>query len=468
MTKPPDRPRVLIVGSGIAGLSAALELVKDCHVTVVERRSRPGGKCRTWMADGSVPAEHGWRFFNRTYANLLDTLERIPSPLGGSCRDRLRRKQQRPLAYLRAAVSQHREHVSGNPFRILRDAWRLLSLLLLSDERIGSDFPEHDFADWMTGAREERLPADEGPPSLVYRICQEFLGTVWSAEKHAYDLDVTRNMLDNFMVNRMRLLTLDGPTSEVLIEPWVEHLESLGVEFQFARELAAIDYDVESRTIERVALAEPRTTADRQWQQVDSLLCAIPEDRLLPLLPKEMVSDFPGLAELGEVERVWQNGVQIYTDEVQDLHLNIFMGHPWKLTVVSHAENWREDYEFAKFGVGKNRSGVADVLSFVISEWHTPGPLSGKAAKYCSALEIYEELCAACEADPRVVRNFDRGHHLELSTKASMTNTETTCDPLFWAIDEALVFSSDGSEVVRNGRSSGFLSCRGLSSTDSL
>ncbi|MEF8856480.1 MAG: FAD-dependent oxidoreductase [Haloplanus sp.] len=76
-------PRVAVLGGGVGGLSAAHELAeRDFEVTVYEARSRPGGKARSFSIStpdgGTVPAEHGFRFFPGFYRNLRETMERIP------------------------------------------------------------------------------------------------------------------------------------------------------------------------------------------------------------------------------------------------------------------------------------------------------------------------------------------------------------------------------------------------------
>jgi phytoene desaturase len=45
--------RVVIIGSGFAGLSAACYLAhKDYEVVVFEKNSQPGGRARVWHKDG--------------------------------------------------------------------------------------------------------------------------------------------------------------------------------------------------------------------------------------------------------------------------------------------------------------------------------------------------------------------------------------------------------------------------------
>src|SRR5215468_3739494 len=78
--------RVLILGGGIAGMSAAHELVeRGFDVEVHEAKPVTGGKARSIAVAGSgcsgrpdLPGEHGFRFFPGFYKHLPDTMKRIP------------------------------------------------------------------------------------------------------------------------------------------------------------------------------------------------------------------------------------------------------------------------------------------------------------------------------------------------------------------------------------------------------
>ena len=82
--------RVLVLGAGMAGLAAAWELEEAGHeVTVIEARTRPGGRVHTLrapFADG-LHAEAGAAAFASTYSEAnryIDALglQRVPMPLG--------------------------------------------------------------------------------------------------------------------------------------------------------------------------------------------------------------------------------------------------------------------------------------------------------------------------------------------------------------------------------------------------
>jgi carotenoid phi-ring synthase / carotenoid chi-ring synthase len=75
-------PRVVVVGAGIAGLTAAVGLAeRGVAVEVVEREPYLGGRVGGWTEDG-LAMNRGFHAFFRQYYNLRDLLRRIDSGLG--------------------------------------------------------------------------------------------------------------------------------------------------------------------------------------------------------------------------------------------------------------------------------------------------------------------------------------------------------------------------------------------------
>src|ERR1700739_2804643 len=104
--------RVLVLGGGVAGMSAAQELIeRGFEVVVLERRDIAGGKARSLRVtddgDGGsghqladvgnagrpighrLAGEHGFRFFPGFYKHVIDTMRRIPSFDGRKVADHL-------------------------------------------------------------------------------------------------------------------------------------------------------------------------------------------------------------------------------------------------------------------------------------------------------------------------------------------------------------------------------------------
>ncbi len=93
--------KVIVVGGGVAGLSAALELAElGYSVTVFEglmwriklscvAAAHFGGKARSQFVDVGegkrpLPGEHGFRVFVNFYEGVIDTLRRTPTEKGRS------------------------------------------------------------------------------------------------------------------------------------------------------------------------------------------------------------------------------------------------------------------------------------------------------------------------------------------------------------------------------------------------
>src|SRR3954447_13408798 len=78
--------KVIVLGGGVAGMTAAHELARrpGFEVVVFELRAVAGGKARSMDAIAGVggrralPGEHGFRFFPGFYKHVPDTMRRIP------------------------------------------------------------------------------------------------------------------------------------------------------------------------------------------------------------------------------------------------------------------------------------------------------------------------------------------------------------------------------------------------------
>lgn len=82
----PDSRQVIVVGGGIAGLTAALALAeRGVGVTLLERADTLGGRVRSWpvtLADGSSASmSRGFHAFFRQYYNLRSMLRRVDPTL---------------------------------------------------------------------------------------------------------------------------------------------------------------------------------------------------------------------------------------------------------------------------------------------------------------------------------------------------------------------------------------------------
>ena len=172
---------------------------------------------------------------------------------------------------------------------------------------------------------------------------------------------------------------LDGPTNEAWIDPWVEHVRSLGVDLRLDCPVQGLTVD--DGRISGVTTPEGSVTADFY---VAALPVEVMRTIAGPLRPLE-----PRLEALDRLVTRWMNGVLFYLDtDVPVVHGHtIYIDSEWALTSISQAQFWRR-VDVGGYGDGR----VRGILSVDVSDWETPGGRTGKVASRCSRDEIRAEV----------------------------------------------------------------------------
>jgi 15-cis-phytoene desaturase len=177
---------------------------------------------------------------------------------------------------------------------------------------------------------------------------------------------------------------LAGPTDDVWIDPWVEYLKKLGVQFFSGNRAVAIE-----TAGGRVTGAIVETVSGRSTITADYYIAALPVEVMTALMTDELKSAAPSLANLDKLETRWMNGIQFYL--AQDVPLvnghTIYLDSPWALTSISQRQFWT-NVDFSQLGDGS----VRGILSVDISEWQAAGVVYGKSAQECTAEQIKEEV----------------------------------------------------------------------------
>lgn len=406
--------RVVVLGGGVAGLTAAHELAeRGFAVEVYERRDRIGGKARSFDAPGTaqpgragLPAEHGFRFFPGFYRHLDDTMRRTPSGqrVGASVLDHLIPTtrtvflgvDERPMPVATRPPDGAREWVQATTKFLAALAepghgakstdvvrhQRTLARLLTSCE--ARRLTLEDVA-WWDYAQAESLPADFADLwcDRIMRCLVAVRGREMSAR--AAGTILLQLVLDMVRPGATSDRVLDGPTSEVWLNPWRRHLEALGVRFHQAEVTQLV---LEGQRLASV-LARPVGGGTPTPVVGDEFVCALPLEGLLPLVSPALARAEPILGRLSRLRTSWMNGVMYYLDRPLSFehgHLTCFRS-PWALTVVTHGQFWPR-FDWAASGQGAAR----DVLSVDLSDWDTPGLLHAKPAKACTRDEILAEV----------------------------------------------------------------------------
>jgi len=400
----PDSPSVAVLGGGIGGLTVAHELAeRGFDVTVYEANDRPGGKARSIPVDDSdrpLLGEHGFRFFPAYYRNVVETMARIPDGAGGTVEDHLVATSETLLASVdgesvRASTEQpstprewltaFRPQVAGEdvPSREIAHFLGRLGVLLTScRERREEEFER---VSWW-----EFIDAPEMSPGYQDRLARATQSLVALRPEDgsartvgAIYLQLLLGQLDpGAPAERI----LDGPTSEVWIEPWVAHLREQGVTLETDALVEAIESDGERVT---------GAVVDGERVTADFYVAAVPVEVMASLLTPELEAAAPSLSGVRRVDTAWMNGVQFYLDRDVKLAAGhaVFVDSPWALTAISQRQFW------ADHDLGERTDGeVEGVLSVIASDWETPGIVHGKPARRCTREEVVEEIWAQLQA----------------------------------------------------------------------
>lgn len=409
------KPSVAILGGGVGGLSAAHELAqRGFSVTIYERREIFGGKARSLSVQGTgvggrkdLPAEHGFRFFPGFYKHVTDTMKRIPfGKEGATCFDNLMLATRILLARAGKAETLWvaRFPKTLNDFDVaLHELFtnldipsaelaffvkQMMGLATSCDDRYLHEFesvPYWTFIEAQDKSENYQKYLGQGLTRSLVAMRSEESSTrtigriLWQL---FYGLLIPGRAFDRL---------LNGPTNDVWLAPWLEHLERLGV---------VLAPSVTVRSINRVGDRIGSVTMDFAGRtgevSADYYVSALPVEIMQPLVTDDIQEAAPSLAGLRNLRTEWMNGIQFYlkTDEPLANGHAIYLDSNWALTSISQRQFWRS-FDLGQYGDGE----VGGILSVDISNWTAPGNFNGKAAMTCSTRdEIKNEVWAQLQS----------------------------------------------------------------------
>ena len=267
---PPNGKRVVIVGGGLAGLQAGVELAaRGFQVTVLEKSGTPGGKLKSWRDRGFGPAddpnkldpsfpgyirEHGVHAVWGFYHNLREFLGRYGWPLSNTPADLSMytfRDKDGTVSYLprttwvppydKLQLVDELTHLQHLDEADRDDAMQLIRRLLSFDY---TDPQQRAYLDSMTV---EQYCRQLGlSDALTYKLCQCFLemayfDTVENAS--VLTLGLLTQVFGGVPADMMRFNLYVSPTSESFLTPMVNFIRSHGGQVLFNTEVSTLDME---------------------------------------------------------------------------------------------------------------------------------------------------------------------------------------------------------------------------------
>jgi uncharacterized protein with NAD-binding domain and iron-sulfur cluster len=405
--------KVIILGGGVAGLSAAHELIhRGFNVEVYETKDVPGGKARSTLVPDSattgrkpLPGEHGFRFFPRFYKHITATMQEIPLGNGKTVFDNLTQTTEIRVA----RFGQASFYMPARFPNSIKEIKRFIELDKGMDLGLSNEEKQY-FAEriWqlMTSCYERRkqeyermgwwefIEADRFSEAYKTFLARGLTRTLVAARAETVSTKTGGDIMLQLMFDIAKPGTssdriLNGPTNDVWINPWLTYLRSKGLNYQFNTSVKEFITD-KKESIAGVVVVQDGV---EKTLTADYYISAVPVEVMSTLLNEDMLFIDPTLASIHALaENVsWMNGMQLYLSE--DVKVNhghtVYIDTPWALTSISQAQFW-ENFKWEEYGDGTIKS----ILSVDISDWFSPGILYGKNAKDCSEKEIVAECWA--------------------------------------------------------------------------
>lgn len=445
------RGRVLILGAGVAGMTAAHELMdRGYTVHVHEYAVWPGGKAATqypWIDLGSqelhqVPAEHGFRLFPSFYNHLTDTMGRIPfqrarptglgrrSPLGHPLgQGEIHRSYETVAENLIPTYAASTVRRNMKPRIIPRAYGDKLGDFLRALDDISSSMhlSEANPSDtqrfqlkcmqFITSCRKRRDSVKRHAYGNM--TWWDFLGGHWFSPPFQREIEtfvrtmvamnartgnartvgnVGMQLLFDLATNGSKVdRVLNGPSSDQWLLPWEAHLRAGGVHFHYGHAVRRLIYNPSARRIVGIEFESDEGLRLEEVHQEDRVIAAMPLESMRRIVSRRsaevMAREDPGLSWIREVnlERftAWMTGIQFYLEH----DVPIVRGHvyypeaPWKISSVSQAQFWGPDF-FKNYG----RNLFRGILSVDVCDWQSSQGLHtasarGKPAYECATAE---------------------------------------------------------------------------------
>jgi hypothetical protein len=417
------KPTVAVFGAGIAGLTAAHELMKRGHaVNVYEVNPEAGGFFRSTRAnpDRDMPSEYSWHGMGPWYHNVYDLLQDIPFDETGSIYEK---GLSRPIDF-GMAPDAGRAVFDDNA---ILDVKRLFRMTRIDTLR----WMWWMLKTWTAGRRSSEhysqiLAAEAFRPILSplgwKTWCASFgpwVGSDWTnVSLHQVGLFFRKHLIAGphhrhpadeegpawEQKSRTGWLLLRGPSSEVWFDRWVAWLGTRGVKFHWSSELRRFDY-AKGRILRahltsgEVVRADAYVLAVHPFAAADiverspGLVRRAPFDQLRPLVqdgPHTQVSFRIAFAE----PIAWP----------RERTAIVIPDSEFNLTLFAEEQVWRRDIPLGE--------DVAALWTCTACVARRPGRLFGLPLERCTEEQFVEEVkaqLASCGALDALVREANGG-----------------------------------------------------------
>lgn len=323
--------QVLILGGGLAGLTAALHLATSGHaVTVLEQANQVGGRLRHAPPPMLLEAHHATWSLLKSLGNDSATRELRHTPL-----EFLQATGAR-VQFLHLPLPSPLNTLLGTTLfqgLSMRDRWHLLSFLERTweqDPPLPNDLDSRAADEWLTSIGQSE-PARHGVWNSLARL---LLG----AGLPLVSAGLFMRTLRRCFLTGARATKLIVPPQGVdtfLLAPLKARLDTLGVQFRMNAPVAQLHF------------AQHRVTnvelTDRSRLTADWYISALPHNRLTPLLPEGVVTHYAYFQQLSHLSESSMLVVRLHLDRPADHTQLVLLEGKTFHWMIRHADETRHN-----------------------------------------------------------------------------------------------------------------------------
>ena len=381
--------KVIIIGGGVAGMSAAHELIeRGFDVEVYEKKKvYVGGKARSVNVQGTniqnkdlyLPGEHGFRFFPGFYKHVTDTMKRIPYSSSDGTKnkngvfDNLTHTTEIALTRYDMPTIKILANFpkSLKDFELLiHDMFGGIQTGLTHEEKLMISCEERKNQEYEKISWWKFLEADRFSDAYRHLLVQGLTRTLVAARAEVASMKTGSSITLQLMYSALNPgvnvdRVLDGPTNEKWLNPWYDYLISKGVKYHKGHEGLGFELKADNS----IDYARGKNQHGEEIKvKGDYYILWAPGEKAIKMIDEKMNKlddQFPFLSKLAE-STAWMNGIQFYLNEdVQVAHGHVCHSYTeWALTSISQVQFWK-DYDLHERYNGK----VKGILSVDISDW---------------------------------------------------------------------------------------------------
>jgi len=377
---------IIIIGGGIAGLTAAHELIeKNYKVTLIERNDQVGGLARTYQNENNktCPYEYSWRAYGRWYHNVYNIMKRIPYNDKETVFDKLVVLQGGEKTCHKNIPQYQYAYFKMKFNDIIKTLPIIINYLCSCNERNIETYSHVGLRNKIHELKLEKISEN-----IIGKIVGPYLGFDYH-NTSVYDLLYGTEMIYNNASNEYTFNISSLPTSFMWFEPWTKLLINKGVDIKLNTEVSNIKLN--NNSIESIEIYDKVNYKQYNLKGDYYINCTGPEilEKLLnPYKLYDEISTF-----YNTINKVAENGRQIQLSVYYYINKKIFLDRkntlaylpntPWLLMVLSTGHIWGDAY-MSKYC----KTEIKEIISVGICEPYEKGLYIKKPWSECTPEEI--------------------------------------------------------------------------------